>query len=114
MDDLEQRLDRVREHRGVEQAILVGRDGLLIQRRGNEPLDAVDTVCAMVPGLLAAADALGESASQGEAATVAVELREGVALLSVISDDIVLAVLLRPGVGFAPLLAELRSSRERN
>lgn len=106
MSDLDAALDALRAHPGVEHVLVLGRDGLLIQHAGTGALDA-ETVSAMVPGLASAAGALGGAAGMGAAETVVVRLEGGVALASVLSDDVLLAVLLREGVGFAPLLHEL-------
>jgi len=100
----------LRAHPGVEHVLVLGRDGLLIQHAGDGALDP-ETVSAMVPGLTAAAGALGRAADAGDAETVVVKLERGVALAAVLGDDVLLAVLLRDGVGFAPLLRELGSRR---
>ena len=38
-------------------------------------------------------------------------LERGVAVVQALSDDVLLAVLVRPDVGFAPLLRDLAESR---
>ncbi|HEX5727364.1 MAG TPA: roadblock/LC7 domain-containing protein [Longimicrobiaceae bacterium] len=111
MSDLDAALDALRAHPGVEHVLVAGRDGLLIQHAGGGGLDA-DTAAAMVPGVASAAAALGGAAELGEAATVVVQLERGVAVVSVLSAELLLVVLLRGGVGFAPLLAELAARRE--
>jgi predicted regulator of Ras-like GTPase activity (Roadblock/LC7/MglB family) len=111
MSELDQALDAIRGHAGVEHVLVLGRDGLLIQHAGGGALDA-ETVSAMVPGLAGAASALGSAAGLGRAGTVAVRFDAGVALVTVLSDELLLAVLLRDGVGFAPLLRELAERRE--
>jgi predicted regulator of Ras-like GTPase activity (Roadblock/LC7/MglB family) len=106
MSELDQALDRIRSHDGVEHVLVLGRDGLLIQHAGSRPLDA-DTVSAMVPGIAQAAGSLGEAAGMGEASTVVVRLAGGVAVVQGLTHEVLLAVLLRDGVVFAPLLREL-------
>ena len=110
MSELDQALDRIRSHDGVEHVLVLGRDGLLIQHVGP-PLDA-DTVSAMVPGIAMSAGSLGQASGLGPASTIAVRLEEGVAVVQALSDEVLLAVLLRGGVGFAPLLRELGESRQ--
>jgi len=112
MSELDQALDRIRQHPGVEHVLVLGRDGLLIQHAGSGDLDA-ETVSAMVPGVAGAAAALGGAAGAGAAQTVVVRLERGVAVVQGLSDEVLLAVLLRGGTGFAPLLDELASGRER-
>jgi predicted regulator of Ras-like GTPase activity (Roadblock/LC7/MglB family) len=109
MSELEAALGALRAHPGVEHVLVLGRDGLLIQHEGG-PLDA-ETVSAMVPGIASSAAELGRAAGMGGADTVAVRLERGVALVSVLSADVLLAVLVREGVGFAPLLRELSERR---
>lgn len=110
MSQLDAALDAVRAHPGVEHVLVLGRDGLLIQHAGDGALDA-ETVSAMVPGLAAAATALGAAGGVGGAETVVVKLERGVAVVTVLSDDVLLAVLLAADVGFAPLLRELSARR---
>ena len=112
MSELDQALDRIRSHPGVEHVLVLGRDGLLIQHAGAGHLDA-ETVSAMVPGVAGAAAALGGATGLGPALTVVVRLEQGVAVVQGLSDEVLLAVLLRGGTGFAPLLDELASGRER-
>ncbi|HEX6747141.1 MAG TPA: roadblock/LC7 domain-containing protein [Longimicrobium sp.] len=111
MSELDQALDRIRSHDGVEHVLVLGRDGLLIQHAGHRPLDA-DTVSAMVPGIAMSAESLGQASGLGPASTVVVRLDEGVAVVQALSDEVLLAVLLRGGVGFAPLLRELGEGRQ--
>ena len=111
MSELDQALDRIRSHDGVEHVLVLGRDGLLIQHAGLRELDA-DTVSAMVPGLAQAAASLGRAAGMGDASTVVVRLDDGVAVVQDLSSEVLLAVLLNPGVGFAPLLRELGEGRQ--
>jgi predicted regulator of Ras-like GTPase activity (Roadblock/LC7/MglB family) len=110
MPPLETALASLGAHPGVEHVLVLGRDGLLIQHAGGAGLDA-ETVSAMAPGVAAAASSLGRAAGLGEAATVAVQMDDGVALVADLGADLLLAVLLRGGVGFAPLLRELAARR---
>jgi len=110
MTQLDSALHALRAHAGVEHVLVLGRDGLLIQHSGEGELDA-ETVSAMVPGLAQAAHGLGSSAGMGAAVAVVVQLAAGVAVVSVLSDELLLAVLLRSGVGFAPLLRDVGERR---
>ncbi|MDP9348737.1 MAG: roadblock/LC7 domain-containing protein [Gemmatimonadota bacterium] len=110
MSELDRALSAIRAHEGVEHVLVLGRDGLLIQHTGAGPLD-VEDVAAMVPGIVSAASGLGAAAGRGEASTLVIRYPRGVAVVEVLSPDLLLAVLLRGTEGFAPLLREL--SRER-
>lgn len=110
MAPLETALAALGAHPGVEHVLVLGRDGLLIQHAGGAGLDA-ETVSALAPGVAHAAAELGRAAGLGGAETVALKLEQGVALVATLSGDLLLAVLLRDGVGFAPLLREVSARR---
>lgn len=112
MPDLDAALGRLKAHEGVERVILLGRDGLIVRRLGDVP-DDDEAVAARFPGIVAAAAALGAAAGNGDFATAVIEYEEGVAIAASVSDELLLALLLRPGVGFASLLRELRQARHR-
>ncbi|HEX8211711.1 MAG TPA: roadblock/LC7 domain-containing protein [Longimicrobium sp.] len=111
MSELDDALQALRAHPGVEHVLVLGRDGLLIQHAGDSSLDA-ETVSAMVPGVAQSARALGEAAGTGAASTVVARMGSGVAVVAVLSEELLLAILLRDGVGFAPLLHEVGARRE--
>jgi predicted regulator of Ras-like GTPase activity (Roadblock/LC7/MglB family) len=111
MSELDDALHALRAHPGVEHVLVLGRDGLLIQHSGDGALDA-DIVSAMVPGVAQSARALGEATGAGAATVMVARMERGVAVVSVLSDEILLAVLLRDGVGFAPLLHEVGARRD--
>lgn len=112
MSELDRTLTELRAHEGVEHVLVLGRDGLLIQHLGDDELD-LDTVAAMAPGIAASADSLAGAAALGTCSTAVLELEHGVAIVLALSADLLLAVLLRGGVGFAPLLHALRRDRAR-
>lgn len=112
MSELDQALSALRAHEGVEHVLVLGRDGLLIQHEGGGELDA-ETVSAMVPGIASAARGLAGAAGRGDVSTVVMRFDAGVAVVDVLSPDLLLAVLLRDGVGFAPLLRDLPRERAR-
>lgn len=109
MTDLERALAEIRGFDGVEHVLLVGDDGLLVQHHGGAGLD-VEAAAAMLPALLGAAAGLGAVAG-GALRTAVLELDAGVAVVQPLSRELVLAVLLARGVGFAPLLRRLRADR---
>lgn len=113
MTQLDDALLRLRTHEGVEHVLLVGVDGLLVSHIGAS--DGVDPerVAAMVPGLILAAGSLGTAADGGDCSTVVLELERGVAIAMPLSSELLLAVLLRPGVPFPVLLRDVRRDRGR-
>jgi predicted regulator of Ras-like GTPase activity (Roadblock/LC7/MglB family) len=111
MTELDQALRDMRRYEGVEHVLMLGRDGLLVQHLGDETLD-VETATAMVPGIASACASLGLAAGNGEFSTAVIEFDEGVGIVVPLSNELLLLVLLRSGVGFAPLLHELRRQRD--
>jgi predicted regulator of Ras-like GTPase activity (Roadblock/LC7/MglB family) len=101
----------LRQRDGVDAAIVLGRDGLLIDSQTVPGLDAED-LAARIPPIISAADEVGNAAKRGEALTVILEHRQGVAIVSVLNSEAVLLVLVQPGAQIGQLLYELRRNRE--
>lgn len=102
----------IRQRDGVEAAVIVGRDGLLIDGSASSPVDA-DHVAAHVPSLLAAAEELGGVLRASDTRTIVVEYDHAVGIISALSADTALLVLTAPSAELGPLLFELRRNRER-
>ena len=100
----------IRQRDGVEAAVVLGRDGLLIDSQTVPGVDAED-LAARIPAIIGAADDLG-TASRGALTTAVLEHRDGLAVISVLSDDAILLVLVRPQANVGQLLFELRRNRE--
>lgn len=100
----------IRQRAGVDAAIVLGRDGLLIDSQAIAGLAAED-VAAHIPAIVAAADEFGGAASRGDVTTAILEYPRGLAIISVISQDAVLLVLLQPDANIGQLLFELRRHR---
>lgn len=113
MAKLDEALSSLKAHEGVRHVVLAGTDGLLVHHLGDGAELEGDRVAAMLPGLLRAADDFGAGSGCGEAATVVLELAAGVAIVMPLSPDLLLAVVLRPGVPFTDLLREVRRDRAR-
>lgn len=100
----------IRQRDGVEAAIVLGRDGLLIDGQAVRSIDP-EGVAAHIPSIINAADELGAAAARGGVMTAVLEHAAGMAIVSVLSDDAVLLVLLRGGADVGALLYELRRHR---
>lgn len=101
----------IRQREGVEAAIVLGRDGLLIDSQAVPNLDAED-VAAHVPSIISAADELGAAATRGALTTAVLEYPRGIAVVSALTADAVLLVLVAPSANVGQLLFELRRNRE--
>ena len=113
MTQLDQVLTELRGHEGVEHLVLVGRDGLLIHEVGDPAVLGRDTFAALIPGLASSCTALGRAADRGAFTTAVLEFAAGVVVVAPVSAEILLAGVLRAGVGFAPLLRALRQRRDQ-
>lgn len=101
----------IRERSGVDAAIVLGRDGLLIDSQVSDVVDA-DQVAAHIPSIVLAADELGMSAMHGGLQTAVLEFPRGFAIVSVLSTDVLLLVLVQSAADIGQLLYELRRNRE--
>ena len=101
----------LRQRDGVEAAVVLGRDGLLID---SQAVDGVDTegIAALVPSICAAADEVGAHSARGSMVTAVLEYAHGMAIVSAISPDAVLLVLVHPDANLGRLLFELRRHRD--
>jgi predicted regulator of Ras-like GTPase activity (Roadblock/LC7/MglB family) len=100
----------IRGRDGVEAAVVLGRDGLLIDGQTVPNLDA-EHIGAHVPSIIQFADELGGAASRGNLQTAVLEHERGLAVISCLSPDAVLLVLLQPSANLGQLLYELRRNR---
>jgi len=91
---------------------VLGRDGLLIDSQAVAPLDA-EHVAAHVPAIVAAADECGAAAERGALVTTVLEYQTGLAIISVLSSEALLLVLVRASANIGQLLFELRRNREQ-
>ena len=101
----------LRRRDGVEAAVVLGRDGLLIDGQVVGGVD-VERVAAHVAPVLQAADEFGSAADRGALTTAILEHPRGVAVISALSAEAVLLVLLAPDAPVGTLLHELRRNRE--
>ena len=100
----------IRDREGVEAAVILGRDGLLIDSQAASSVDA-ERVAAHVPPVLLAAEELGTSGHLGALRTAVLEHERGYAIVTSVSPDAVLLVLVQPTANLAQLLYELRRNR---
>jgi hypothetical protein len=100
----------IREREGVQAAVVLGRDGLVIDGQTAPPIDS-ESVAAHVPPVLLAAEELGHASQQGALHTAVFEHERGFALIAALSPDAVLLVHASPSVNLAQLLYELRRNR---
>ena len=101
----------IRQRDGVEAAVVLGRDGLLIDSQAVPGLSA-DDIAARIPPIVIPADELGMALGRGAMTTTIVEHESGLALIASMSSEALLLVLLQPSANVGQLLYELRRNRE--
>lgn len=101
----------IRHREGVDAAIVLGHDGLLIDSQIGPGLDAED-IAARVPAIIASGNEFGGASHRGALLTAVLEHPNGMAIVSVLSEDAVLLVLVSAGANVGQLLFELRRNRE--
>jgi len=95
---------------GVDAVLVVGRDGLAIDTRVADGVDP-ESVSALLPGVVGAITQLGSAGGRGDFGTGILEFAGGLAVVSVLSTDALLAILVRPATNVGPLLLDLRRHR---
>lgn len=95
---------------GVEAVVVVGRDGLAIDSRSANGVDA-ESLAALLPSVVNAITQLGQAGGRGEFGTGLLEFGTGLVLVTVLSPDALLVLLVRPATNVGELLFELRRHR---
>jgi predicted regulator of Ras-like GTPase activity (Roadblock/LC7/MglB family) len=90
----------IRQREGVEAAVVLGRDGLLIDGQAVPGIDP-ERIAALIPPIIGPADELGATLRRAELLTV-----------SAMSSEAILFVLLTPQANIGQLLFELRRNRD--
>ncbi|HEX4575571.1 MAG TPA: roadblock/LC7 domain-containing protein [Gemmatimonadales bacterium] len=95
---------------GVDAVLLVGRDGLTIDSRSVNGVDA-ENVAAVLPAVINGMVQLGQAGGRGDFGTGVLEFGSGLAVVSVLNADALLVVLVRPATNVGALLYDLRRHR---
>ena len=101
----------IRQREGVEAAVVLGRDGLLIDSQALPNLDA-EHIAAHIPSIINASEELASAAKRGELVTAVLEYAKGYAIVSVLSTEALLLVLVQANADVGKLLFELRRNRQ--
>jgi|GEM_PF-222400 len=103
-------VNALRRRDGVDAAIVLGRDGLLIDGDTATVLDA-EALAAHVPPTVMAAIELGTASGRGDFGLMVLEYGAGAAVVTAVSPDALLLVLLSPAASLPALLYDLRRHR---
>jgi predicted regulator of Ras-like GTPase activity (Roadblock/LC7/MglB family) len=112
MPTLRDLVTALRRRDGVEAAIVLGRDGLVVEAAAAAGYDP-DSVAAHAPTAALAASDVGRAARWGDLVTGVVEYDHGLAVLCTITPDALLVVLVTPTANLGQLLYDLRRHRAR-
>ncbi|MGI9078969.1 MAG: roadblock/LC7 domain-containing protein [Gemmatimonadaceae bacterium] len=82
----------VRQREGVAAAVVLGRDGLLIDGQGAAGIDT-EGLAAMVPAVLTASEELGEQAGGKSLATCVLEYAGRIIIICSLTSDAILLVV---------------------
>lgn len=108
MPTLRELVSTLRQRPGIDAALVVGRDGLVVAGDASPHVD-IDETAARIPPLIAAVRDLTE----GESTAVVEHAGGHLLYLSLNREDAVLVVLAGAGADLAPLVADLRRYRDR-
>lgn len=111
MASIQELVRALRARPGVDAAVLLGRDGLIIDAQTDAGLDG-ERLAALVPLVVGAAEELSTQAARGPLTTAVLEFSQGVAIISLLGSDTMLLVLAT-AEETGPLLYELRRNRGR-
>lgn len=100
----------LRRRDGVDAAIVLGRDGLLIDGATEGALDP-EGLAAFVPPMVVSAVDMGLASGRGDFTLMVLEYGAGTAVVTSVSPDALLLVLLRPTANLASMLFDLRRHR---
>jgi predicted regulator of Ras-like GTPase activity (Roadblock/LC7/MglB family) len=95
---------------GVDAVVVVGRDGLPIDSRVSNGVDA-ESVAAMLPVAIKHMAELGEAGGRGAFGTAVLEFGSGLAIVAVLNAEALLIVLVQPATNVGALLFDLRRHR---
>lgn len=110
MPSIRDLVEAIRTREGVDAVVILGRDGLLIDSHVSPGQDA-EAIAAQIPPIVGAADDVGLAVGNGPLTMAVLEYDRGYAVLSAMSPEALLLVLVRPTADLGGLLHELRRHR---
>ena len=112
MPNIRELVAAISQREGVDAAVVLGRDGIVIDSSAPPDLDT-ERLAAHIPSILMGADDMGASGLRGPLTMAVIEQPGGLAIVCALSAEAVLLVLARPDASVAGLLYELRRNREQ-
>ncbi|MDH7593021.1 MAG: roadblock/LC7 domain-containing protein [Methanomicrobiales archaeon] len=97
---------------GVSAAVVVGRDGFVIESAVSGKVD-IEALGAMASTGVGTSEAMGTELGKGQLTQMLVELQEGPIILSPLSPDELIAIVANNGANIGRIRYELKKNRER-
>jgi uncharacterized protein len=97
---------------GVSAAVVVGRDGFVIESAVSGKVD-IEALGAMASTGLGTSEAMGASLGKGELAQMLVELEKGPIILAPLSADELIALVADSTANIGRIRYELKKNKER-
>lgn len=97
---------------GVSAAVVVGRDGFVIESAASGKVD-IEALGAMASTGLGTSEAMGMELGKGQLNQMLVELQEGPIILSPLSPDELIAIVADNHANIGRIRYELKKNRER-
>lgn len=97
---------------GVNAAVVVGRDGFVIESAASGKVD-IDALGAMASTGMGTAEAMGKELQKGELLQMLVELEKGPIILSPLSGDELIAIVADTTANTGRIRYDLKKNKER-
>jgi uncharacterized protein len=97
---------------GVSGAAIVGRDGFIIEHVSNMTMD-VDALGAMASTSVGTSEAMGIELGKGNFEQVLVELEKGPVILSLVTENEILAIVAEAGANIGRIRYEVKKNKDR-
>ncbi len=97
---------------GVSAAVVVGRDGFVIESAVSGKVD-IEALGAMASTGVGTSEAMGMELGKGQLTQMLVELQQGPIILSPLSPDELIAIVADNGANIGRVRYELKKNRER-
>ena len=111
MVDLKQTLSRFLTIAGVRQAVLVGRDGLMIEGLTRDGKESMEALGAIMTSELSTAESLGQELSRGGVVGVLVEYEHGLVSVEPLGEFALMVTLLDNASNLSRVRHMVKSSR---
>ena len=97
---------------GVSAAVVVGRDGFVIESATSGKMD-IDALGAMASTGIGTSEAMGRELGKGEIAQMLVELDRGPIIISPLSKEELIAIVAENSSNLGRIRYELKKNKER-